>query len=267
MIEYEYDAFFSYSSKNNDWVRKLAVDLAERGVKIWSYEDRIETEDFISVINKTLPACRNLVLALTKESLQSPWVEKEVNYSISREIKERRDIIVVVKLENVEPWPLIATKRMIDFTETGNYPENLNSLASRLTENFKSPIRIISPSHAAEISSPLVVEGECSPEFTSDIWVFVWPELSPMYGWPQSDDAFAGNSAMRINGRWAVTCYFEGLPQKYDIAVNIATPEASRIIGDSLMRWAREKRYPGFHRLTLPEGLTEIQRISVRRNR
>lgn len=77
-------AFISYSSKNQteaDATRRL---FAQNGIQTWMAPNDIPAgSKYAAVIVDALKKCSCLVLLLTKESQESPWVEKEVERAIS----------------------------------------------------------------------------------------------------------------------------------------------------------------------------------------
>jgi hypothetical protein len=100
---------------------------------------------------------------------------------------------------------------------------------------------------------------------TDDIWVLVWPEKAPKRFWQQSDDATQGLPAAKQDGKWSVQCSLGGPPQKYEIVVYTANQAASGMLSTTLKRWAESNRYPGLTKL--PDGLTEQDRITIRKTR
>ncbi len=127
---------------------------------------------------------------------------------------------------------------------------------------------ITQPKDGASVPASTVAAGTYTKEVKDDIWVFVCPEKAPGKCWPQSDDAASEAPAWKKkDGTWAVTCYFGGPPQSYEIVVYTTTPSASKIIGDLMKEWYKNNDYPGIHAMKLPDGLNEISRIEVKKKK
>lgn len=122
-------------------------------------------------------------------------------------------------------------------------------------------ITIIQPRNNTAVSESEEIIGTYSDGIKGDIWIIVWPEKAPGKGWPQSNDAAEGISALKDNGRWLVNCFFGGPPQRYDIAIYTSTHSASLFLKDKLKKWYKYNDYKGIS--TLPSGLLERERIQV----
>ena len=121
------------------------------------------------------------------------------------------------------------------------------------------------PGDGATVPGVLKVEGIYIEDINDDIWVFIWPDLAPDIGWPQSDSAESGAAALKESGRWSVTCYFGGPPQDYEIAVYTASASASAVIANKLKEWYRNNNYPGIAKAELPAELDKRDSIRVKK--
>jgi hypothetical protein len=119
---------------------------------------------------------------------------------------------------------------------------------------------ITSPLNSSVVAKKAIASGECSPSAAGDISVFVWPERSPGWGYPQSPNSYPASCK---NEQWKTPIFFQGEPQPFEIAVYVATAAASAVIKDFLRKGARSNNYPGMHRDLLPDGLVEPQRVRV----
>jgi hypothetical protein len=101
------------------------------------------------------------------------------------------------------------------------------------------------------------------------IWVLVYPRNRRFY--PQSDDASQGFTIEPVvDGSWSITTYL-GSPdsgrEKFDIVVVLANSEASNFFRDKLKAWAASSSYTGLSHAELPDGIMEVQNITVLRTR
>ena len=70
--------FLSYSSNDKPLAERLALDLSNRGIKVWLDEWEIVVGDSISQkIQEGLRQCQFVAIILTRNSIASGWVEKE----------------------------------------------------------------------------------------------------------------------------------------------------------------------------------------------
>lgn len=147
-----------------------------------------------------------------------------------------------------------------------NVIEPQNVISASVNEQM---ITIVQPSDGNSVpsgeDSKMEVTGTYSQDSKDDIWVIIWPEKAGGSGWPQSDDAKTGAPAIKKDGRWSVTCYFGGSSQDYEIAVYTATKSASAFLRDKIIEWYKNGNYPGISATSLPKGLTERQRIKVKK--
>ena len=84
-IEY-YSCFISYSSKDEDFAKRLYADLQTEHVRCWfAPEDLKIGEKFRPRIDEAIRWYDKLLLVLSENSVNSPWVEKEVETAFEKE--------------------------------------------------------------------------------------------------------------------------------------------------------------------------------------
>ena len=119
--------FISHSSKDKNFVRKLAADLVENGVQVWLDEQRILVGDSISEkIAQGIAESDFFLVVISQNSVESAWVQKELSGAIVREIERRRVTVMPVKLDDAEIPTSIRDKKYADFS--GSYATALNEL-------------------------------------------------------------------------------------------------------------------------------------------
>lgn len=126
-------------------------------------------------------------------------------------------------------------------------------------------VLILEPKSGNVVASSKRVSGRYSKEINDDIWVIVWPELSPGRGWPQTNDAATGLSASKKNGEWSVICNFGGPSQSYDVVAYTAPPSVSEVLSSKLKMWFRNNEYSGISLQELPKGLVEKTKIRLQK--
>jgi hypothetical protein len=71
--------FISYSSKDEDFARRLRLDLKRKGVRCWFAPEDLKIGARIRpAIDEAIQKHDKLLLVLSEHSIDSPWVEQEV---------------------------------------------------------------------------------------------------------------------------------------------------------------------------------------------
>lgn len=108
--------FLSHSSKDKEFVRRLADDLRELGHSPWLDEWEIRVGDcIVSKIQEGILGADYVVLVLTPESVTSGWVEREWKDAYWTEIEARRIVVLPILLRPCEAPTLLRTKKYADF--------------------------------------------------------------------------------------------------------------------------------------------------------
>ena len=120
-------AFLSHSSKDKAFVRRLAADLVANGVRVWIDEQRILVGDSIpEKIAQGLAESDFFLIVLSRNSVESPWVKKELSSALVHEIERRKVAVLPIKLDDAKMPDSVADKLYADFT--GSYEEGLKAL-------------------------------------------------------------------------------------------------------------------------------------------
>lgn len=119
--------FLSHSSKDKPFVRQLATDLKKNGVGVWLDEQNISVGDsIVERVGQGLAESDYFVLAMSHNSMSSPWVTKELNQALVSEIEQRDVKILPIKLGDCEIPNLIKDKKYADFSS--HYQSGLDDL-------------------------------------------------------------------------------------------------------------------------------------------
>jgi len=98
-IEY-YSCFISYSSKDEAFARRLYADLQSHNVRCWfAPEDLKWGERIRTSIDEAIRLHDKLLLVLSKSSVASGWVEREVKTALAKERKEKRTVLFPVRVD------------------------------------------------------------------------------------------------------------------------------------------------------------------------
>jgi hypothetical protein len=115
--------FISHSSKDKSFVRQLAADLLAAGIDVWLDELRIKVGDSIpQKIAQGLAESDFFLIVISHNSVTSPWIQKELDNALVKEIERRRVHVFPVKIDDANVPEIIRDKRHSDFStsyETG----------------------------------------------------------------------------------------------------------------------------------------------------
>jgi tetratricopeptide (TPR) repeat protein len=131
-----YTCFICYSHEDDEFVKKIYSDLKEEGVRCW-----LDTKDLPwgakirQIIEKILQTSEKVLIALSENSINSTWVESEVELALERERQTKEAIIIPFSLDNAykytEVWwiPELRLRKIGVFNEWREHP--------KYTEAFK----------------------------------------------------------------------------------------------------------------------------------
>jgi uncharacterized protein YjbI with pentapeptide repeats len=96
-----YSAFISYSAVDQEFADRIYADLQAAGVRCWlATEDLKIGEGFRQGIDDAIRVHDKLLLVLSEHSVNSAWVESEVEAALERERREDRTILFPIRLDD-----------------------------------------------------------------------------------------------------------------------------------------------------------------------
>ncbi|HWZ98710.1 MAG TPA: toll/interleukin-1 receptor domain-containing protein [Candidatus Dormibacteraeota bacterium] len=96
-----YSCFISHSSKDEEFTRKLHRDLQAEGVRCWfAPEDMKIGDPFRDRINEAVRLYDKLLLVLSESSIESPWVEDEVEAALEKERLQKHTVLFPIRLDD-----------------------------------------------------------------------------------------------------------------------------------------------------------------------
>jgi hypothetical protein len=122
-IQY-YSCFISYSSKDEAFAQRLHADLQQKGVRCWFAPEDMKIGDKIRpTIDQSIRIHDKLLIILSENSLNSAWVESEVEKAFEEERKRKQTVLFPVRLdeavmETEESWAaeIRRTRHIGDFS-------------------------------------------------------------------------------------------------------------------------------------------------------
>jgi hypothetical protein len=140
-----YSAFISYSSKDEDFAKRLYASLQANGVRCWLFpEDAKWGETAWGEIDRGIKVHDKLVLICSEHSLQSEPVLREIERALQREDKEKKSILFPLRIDNYifEKWEHhrkadVVRKVVGDMRDWTN-PDSYKRAFERLLRDLKS---------------------------------------------------------------------------------------------------------------------------------
>ncbi|ABH00167.1 conserved hypothetical protein (plasmid) [Rhodococcus jostii RHA1] len=124
--------FISHSSRDKVFVRRLAMDLVQRDFEIWYDEWNLEVGSRLSNRIKDGVSSSSFVLVvLSREILQSDWVEREINHALEVEEKIQREMLLPIRIDNSNIPDALSDRLYADFSD-GSYVQPLETLCEQL---------------------------------------------------------------------------------------------------------------------------------------
>lgn len=151
--------FLSHSSKDKDFVRRLAEDLKARQVPVWYDEWDLKVGDSLSTkIQQGIKESGWLAVILSKNSVSSQWVQVELNSALATELEKRQVFVLPILIEDCEIPLFLKDKLFADFRK--DYNGGLQALLKRLI-----PDNIITTTTITTTTQKLKPQIQRQPKF------------------------------------------------------------------------------------------------------
>ncbi|MDP3635150.1 toll/interleukin-1 receptor domain-containing protein [Phenylobacterium sp.] len=126
--------FLSHTGIDKPFVRRLRDDLLAHGVpRVWLDEAEIEIGDsLIAKIDEGMKLSRYIAVVLSTKSIDAPWVKKELDVAMNREIATGQVVVLPLLYEPCELPEFLRGKLYADFSKPEEYEEVLAKLLRRL---------------------------------------------------------------------------------------------------------------------------------------
>jgi hypothetical protein len=105
-----YSCFISYSAKDQEFAERLHADLQNKGVRCWfAPHDMPIGAKILDALDEAIKLRDKLLLILSENSIESDWVEDEVQKAFAEE-RDRKELVLFpiriddAVMETPEPW-------------------------------------------------------------------------------------------------------------------------------------------------------------------
>jgi uncharacterized protein YjbI with pentapeptide repeats len=142
-----YSCFISYSSKDDDFARRIHADLQNSGVRCWFAPHDLPIGDkILDALDAAIRLRDKVVLILSEHSIESDWVEDEVTKAFEEERKRGQIVLFPVRLDEAvlntnEAWAAKLRARNIgDFRKWKDHDVYQQSFARVLRDLTIKPV-------------------------------------------------------------------------------------------------------------------------------
>jgi len=131
--------FLSYNKADKRFVQKFADRLTKTGVFVWLDERELNIGDpFIDRISKAIDRADYVGAILSRNSVQSSWVKKELELAMTKEIKGKKVVILPVLIEDCEILSYLSDKLYADFRKKHRFEDEFVKLLRTLKVSKRS---------------------------------------------------------------------------------------------------------------------------------
>lgn len=109
-------AFICYSTTDQAFAHRLAVELKKQGIDAWIDEVQLRAGDsLIHTIGSALSQSDYVLAVISRASNQSEWVRRELGVALTREFREKKVVVLPLLLDTYELPPFLSDKLYVDF--------------------------------------------------------------------------------------------------------------------------------------------------------
>jgi len=128
--------FLSHAHEDKPFAKRLTADLQKAGHGVWIDEAEINIGDsLIQKIGDALDEVDYVIAVLSEASIDSPWVNRELDIASTREMQESRVVVLPVLIEKVRVPPFLRAKYYSDFTASDSYEPQFANLLRALGQS------------------------------------------------------------------------------------------------------------------------------------
>lgn len=126
-----YQVFLSYASDDKEIARRIADKLRESGVQVWFDLYELKAGDsLIKAIQNAISASDYLIVLLSPNSVDSVWVQKELNVALARELTTRDITLLPVVIADCEIPASLASRKYLDLRL--NFDQGVEQLVEQI---------------------------------------------------------------------------------------------------------------------------------------
>jgi hypothetical protein len=140
-----HSCFISYSTKDHEFAERLHADLRDKGIACWFAPEDLKIGDrHQEVIEESIRRFDKMIIVLSETSINSRWVEREVNAAMEREDAGKQSVLFPIRIDETvmqakQPWAaeIRRLRHIGDFRDWRNAPSYLKAF-ERLLRDLKA---------------------------------------------------------------------------------------------------------------------------------
>ncbi|KAA3667207.1 toll/interleukin-1 receptor domain-containing protein [Pectobacterium carotovorum] len=133
--------FLSHNHSDKDFVRKLARDLENHGVRYWLDEAEMKIGDsLIMKIREGIDNVDYFAIILSPNSINAPWVVNELDVAMNQQISGKKIKVLPIMFKECEAPGFLLGKFYGDFRHEENYEESFKKLINSIGIVFNKNI-------------------------------------------------------------------------------------------------------------------------------
>lgn len=130
--------FLSHNKGDSSFTRKLADRLVKAGVFVWLDMRELRVGDsLIERISKAIDRVDYVGAVLSRLSVKSPWVKKELQIAITKEIEGKRVTVLPLLIDDCEIPSYLSDKMYADFRKRHRFDKECEKLLAALNVDRK----------------------------------------------------------------------------------------------------------------------------------
>lgn len=198
--------FISYAREDVDAAEDIEACLTACGIEVWLDEQKIVVGDSIPLrVSQGLSESNYVILLMSANSINSPWVQREWLPSLMREIDTGKTGLLTVRLDECDIPTIISDKHYADFRNSfmKGMSELINIFVDRILERLSTPDAIDSRSPGwADAIVRIIneVRRSQSVEVASLLNMLAYSKLGDLVD--PDNDQLARDSPEWIHGKW-----------------------------------------------------------------
>jgi hypothetical protein len=129
--------FISYTHEDKELAGRIAHGLQREGLDVWYGEtELLPGDNFAQKMSEALESSDAMVVVITPDALQSPWVRREIEFALGNIAYRGRVIPVLAgRMEEVGeeqvPW-ILRKLQMVKLSDAEEEDEGINRIATVL---------------------------------------------------------------------------------------------------------------------------------------
>ena len=132
-----HNLFLAHSSKDKEFAKNIYNDLISLGFRVWFDEVEMEPGDsLIGKIGSAIRSSMNLAVLISRNSLKSLWVEKEVSVAMTGQLAGSKIKVIPIRLDDAELPPFLSDIKYVDYRNTDKIHLEFARLVRNLLTTF-----------------------------------------------------------------------------------------------------------------------------------